>query len=104
MTAKRINSKGYPDLHLCIRADCLSAGIDGTGCPVMKEETEGRKGKQPDGSAKTREVKVFDTFSVDGVNSIIALHCSILSGSFDNFMSERKKYAYITKLSCTLEF
>lgn len=40
-------------------------GIDGTGCPVRKEETEGRKGKQPDGSAKTREVKLAVTFSAD---------------------------------------
>ena len=40
-------------------------GIDGTGCPVGKEETEGRKGKQPDGSAKTREVKLVVTFSAD---------------------------------------
>ena len=32
-------------------------GMDGTGCPMRKQETEGRAGKQPDGSAKTREVK-----------------------------------------------
>ena len=40
-------------------------GIDGTGCPMRKEETEGRKGKQPDGSAKTREVKLAVAFSAD---------------------------------------
>ena len=40
-------------------------GVDGTGCPVRKEETEGRKGKQPDGSAKTREVKLAVAFSAD---------------------------------------
>lgn len=40
-------------------------GIDGTGCPVRKEETKGRKGKQPDGSAKTREVKLAVVFSAD---------------------------------------
>ncbi len=40
-------------------------GIDGTGCPVRKEETEGRKGKQPDGSAKAREVKLTVTISAD---------------------------------------
>lgn len=40
-------------------------GVDGTGCPMRKEETEGRKGKQPDGSAKTREVKLAVTFSAD---------------------------------------
>ena len=32
-------------------------GIDGTGCPMRKEETKGRKGKQPDGSSKTRLMK-----------------------------------------------
>lgn len=49
-------------------APCSSTmylGIDGTGCPVRKEETEGRKGKQPDGSAKTREVKLAVVFSAD---------------------------------------
>lgn len=40
-------------------------GMDGTGCPVRKEETEGRKGKQEDGSSKTREVKLAVTFSAD---------------------------------------
>ncbi|MEW6564320.1 MAG: UPF0236 family transposase-like protein [Spirochaetota bacterium] len=40
-------------------------GIDGTGCPMRKEEVEGRKGKQPDGSAKTREVKLAVVFSAD---------------------------------------
>ena len=40
-------------------------GIDGTGCPMRKEETEGRTGKQPDGSAKTREVKLAVVFSAD---------------------------------------
>jgi hypothetical protein len=39
--------------------------MDGTGCPVSKEKTEGRKGKQPDGSAKTREVKLAVVFSAD---------------------------------------
>lgn len=40
-------------------------GIDGTGCPMRKEETEGRSGKHPDGSAKTREVKLAVVFSAD---------------------------------------
>ncbi len=40
-------------------------GIDGTGCPMRKEETKGRSGKQPDGSAKTREVKLAVVFSAD---------------------------------------
>lgn len=47
-------------------SDTMYVGIDGTGCPMRKEETEGRKGKQPDGSAKTREVKLAVLFSADG--------------------------------------
>ena len=35
---------------------------DGTGVPMRKEELEGRKGKQPDGSAKTREAKLGCVF------------------------------------------
>lgn len=35
---------------------------DGTGVPMRKEELEGRQGKQPDGSAKTREVKLGCVF------------------------------------------
>jgi len=36
---------------------------DGTGIPVRPEETEGRKGKQKDQSAKTREVKLGCVFT-----------------------------------------
>ena len=36
---------------------------DGTGIPLRKEELKGRKGKQPDGSAKTHEVKVGCVFT-----------------------------------------
>jgi hypothetical protein len=37
--------------------------VDGTGVPMMPEELVGRKGKQPDGSAKTREVKLGCIFT-----------------------------------------
>lgn len=36
----------------------LYLGIDGTGIPWRAEELDGRVGKQPEGSAKTREVKL----------------------------------------------
>jgi hypothetical protein len=39
-----------------------------TGCPMRKQETEGRKGKQADGSAKTREVKLAVLFSADSTD------------------------------------
>jgi len=36
---------------------------DGTGVPVLKRETEGRKGKGADGTARTREVKLGAIFT-----------------------------------------
>ena len=36
---------------------------DGTGVPMRKEELEGRKGKQPDGSAKTRQAYLGCVFT-----------------------------------------
>lgn len=41
---------------------------DGTGVPMRKEETRGRKGKQPDGSAITRELKLGCVFTSHGVD------------------------------------
>ncbi|MGO8699497.1 MAG: ISKra4 family transposase [Limisphaerales bacterium] len=39
------------------------ASVDGTGVPMMAEEVQGRAGKQEDGSAKTREVKLGCVFT-----------------------------------------
>ena len=44
-------------------AHTLYLGLDGTGVPVRRAETEGRAGKQPDGSAKTREAKLVALWS-----------------------------------------
>ena len=41
-------------------------GMDGTGVPMRLSELEGRAGKQPDGSAKTREVKLVTVWSAEG--------------------------------------
>ena len=41
---------------------------DGTGVPVMKREVYGRKGKQEEGTAKTREVKLGCIFTQTGLN------------------------------------
>lgn len=46
----------------------LYVGGDGTGVPVTKQETAGRKGKQPDGTAKTREAKVGCVFTQIGTD------------------------------------
>ena len=39
---------------------------DGTGVPVRASETEGRPGKDGDGQARTREVKLARLFTVSG--------------------------------------
>jgi len=39
---------------------------DGTGVPMVKKETKGRRGKQKDGSAKTREAKLGCVFTQTG--------------------------------------
>lgn len=47
-------------------APTMYLGMDGTGVPVRASEVEGRKGKQPDGSAKTREVKLVTVWTAEG--------------------------------------
>jgi hypothetical protein len=47
-------------------APTLYLGMDGTGVPMRASEVEGREGKQPDGSAKTREVKLCTVWSAEG--------------------------------------
>ncbi len=44
----------------------LYLGMDGTGVPMCPSELEGRAGKQPDGSAKTREAKLCVVWSAEG--------------------------------------
>jgi hypothetical protein len=45
--------------------DKLYAAIDGTGIPVTSKETAGREGKDEDGRARTREVKLAVFFTQD---------------------------------------
>jgi hypothetical protein len=42
--------------------------FDGTGVPVRKNELVGRRGKQPDGSARTREAKLGCVFTQVGLD------------------------------------
>lgn len=44
----------------------MYAGMDGTGVPMRALELEGRPGKQPDGSSKTREVKLCVVWTAEG--------------------------------------
>jgi hypothetical protein len=46
----------------------LYVSYDGTGVPMRKSETQGRKGKQPDGSSATREVKLASVFTSEGAD------------------------------------
>jgi len=43
----------------------LYLGMDGTGVPMRGSEVAGRPGKQPDGSARTREVKLCTVWSAE---------------------------------------
>ena len=46
----------------------LYLGLDGTGVPVRPSETRGRPGRQPDGSARTREAKLATVWSAETQN------------------------------------
>ena len=47
-------------------APTLYLGLDGTGVPMRTAEVDGRPGKQADGTAKTREVKLCTVWSAEG--------------------------------------
>lgn len=49
--------------------DTLYVELDGTGVPMVKEALQGRKGKQSDGSAKTREAKVGCVFTQSALDA-----------------------------------
>ena len=46
-------------------APTMCLGLDGTGVAVRTSEVEGRRGKQPDGSARTREVKLVTVWTAE---------------------------------------
>ena len=52
-----------PPLESAPSIPTLYVSVDGTGVPMVAEELEGRSGKQADGSAKTREVKLGCVFT-----------------------------------------
>ena len=51
---------GSPDHHPRPFGRTIYVGMDGTGIPMQARETRGRRGKQADGSSKTREAKMCD--------------------------------------------
>ena len=50
-------------------APTVYLGVDGTGVPVRPSETASRPGKQPDGSARTREVKLAVVWTAESHDS-----------------------------------
>ncbi len=59
MTDKIIPIKTIPKMYIC---------MDGTGVPVVKQETVNKRGKGEDGQAKTREVKLGCVFTQSKLN------------------------------------
>jgi hypothetical protein len=58
------------DERVCVErmgeiAPTMYLGMDGTGVPMRPSEVAGRAGKQPDGSAKTREAKVVTVWTAE---------------------------------------
>lgn len=65
----RIRLEEPPALEDCPKAiETLYVEIDGTGVPMVPWEVEGRKGKQEDGSSKTREAKLGCVFTQTGLD------------------------------------
>jgi hypothetical protein len=60
--------KAFPSLKPPAEIPLLYASYDGTGVPMVPWEVAGRKGKQADGSAKTREAKLGCVFTQTGVD------------------------------------
>lgn len=49
--------------------DTLYVALDGTGVPTVPHDTAGRRGKSPDGRARTREVKLGCLFTGTGLDA-----------------------------------
>lgn len=64
----RIRHQPLPLVDTPKTIDTLYIEIDGTGVPMVEGELQGRKGKQSDGSAKTREVKLGCVFTQSAIH------------------------------------
>jgi hypothetical protein len=51
------------------RRPWMYVSVDGTGVPMVPEALVGRRGKQPDGTAKTREIKLGCVFTQHGTDA-----------------------------------
>jgi hypothetical protein len=69
-SAEALGNEIAADEHRCVEkmgevAPTMYLGMDGTGVPMRAAEVAGRAGKQPDGSAKTREAKVITMWTAE---------------------------------------
>src|SRR6266849_6789075 len=68
--AEALGAEIAADERVCVErmgelAPTMYLGMDGTGVPMRPSEVAGRAGKQPDGSAKTREAKVVAMWTAE---------------------------------------
>ena len=68
--AEALGTEIAADERACVErrgevAPTMYLGMDGTGVPMRPSEVAGRAGKQPDGSAKTREAKVVTVWTAE---------------------------------------
>jgi len=69
-TAKRIGTAVAADETAVVEgkpnaSNTMYVGVDGTGIPMRSSELAGSTGKQPDGTAKTKEVKLCVVWTAD---------------------------------------
>src|ERR1039457_4796767 len=68
--AEALGAEIAAEEHNCVEpagdvAPTMCLGMDGTAVPMRNSEVAGRAGKQPDGSAKTREAKVVTIWTAE---------------------------------------
>jgi hypothetical protein len=68
--AEALGAEIAADERACVErmgeaAPTMYLGMDGTGVPMRPSEVAGRAGKQPDGSARTREAKVVTVWTAE---------------------------------------
>ena len=68
--AEALGAEIAADERVCVErmgqvAPTMYLGMDGTGVPMRRSEVAGRAGKQPDGSARTREAKVVTVWTAE---------------------------------------
>jgi hypothetical protein len=89
LSGKVVPLKAVPKMHIA---------INGTGVPVVRRETEGRKGKDETGKAKTREAKLGCVFTQtqldDNQRPVRDEHSNILRRCYRNRRGFRNSDLY----------